>query len=130
MIATEADLPRIVEMGRAFHSYSPWSDYAFDEAGCADYARGIMQAGVIILSDTGMIGGLVHKVPFVGLTVAAELFWWGDGSLKIRFEDWARVQGAQAIQFSALVDDKSQAMARVFRRGGYRPVETGYLKDL
>ncbi len=131
MIATEADIPRILEYAKAFHDYSPWSVYPMDGAATEAYARGIMAAGVILLSDTGMIGGLLSPVPFApSLVVAVELFWWGDGHLKKEFEAWARERGATAVQFSALADDRSDMMARLFRRDGYRPVETGYLKDL
>lgn len=131
MIATEADLPRILEFAKAFHGYSPWSRYPMDEEATANYARNIMASGVILISDKGMIGGLLHAVPFAPSVVAAvELFWWGDGQLKKDFEAWARERGATAIQFSALADDRSDLMARLFRRDGYRPVETGYLKDL
>lgn len=131
MIATEADLPRILEYAKAFHGYSPWSRYPMDEAATEIYARNVMAGGVIILSDTGMIGGLLSPVPFApDLVVAVELFWWGDGQLKKAFESWARESGAKAVQFSALADDRSDIMARLFRRDGYRPVETGYLKDL
>lgn len=131
MIATEADLPRILEFAKAFHGYSPWSRYPMDEAATETYARNIMASGVILISDKGMIGGLLHAVPFAPSVVAGvELFWWGDGQLKKDFEVWARERGANAIQFSALADDRSDIMARLFRRDGYRPVETGYLKDL
>lgn len=131
MIATEADLPRLLEYAKAFHNYSPWARYPMDEEAAVNYARNIMVSGVILISDTGMIGGLLHAVPFAPSVVAAvELFWWGDGKLKKDFEAWARERGATAIQFSALADDRSDLMARLFRRDGYRPVETGYLKDL
>ena len=131
MIATEADLPRILEYAKAFHGYSPWSRYPMDEAATETYARNVMSGGVILLSETGMIGGLLSPVPFApGLVVGVELFWWGDGHLKRDFEVWCRERGAKAVQFSALADDRSDIMARLFRRDGYRPVETGYLKDL
>lgn len=131
MIATEADLPQIVEYAKAFHGYSPWSVYPMDEHATETYARGVMAAGVILISDKGMIGGLLSPVPFAPqLVVAVELFWWGDGKLKKDFEAWAKERGAKAVQFSALADDRSDIMARLFRRDGFRPVETGYLKDL
>lgn len=130
-VAAEADVPRIVEMGRSFHAMSPWSKYPFDPAACAEYARGIMRAGVILVSPKGMIGGLIHAVPFSpSCRPGVELFWWGDADLKAAFEGWCRENGATAVQFSALADDRSEIMARLFRRSGFRPVETGYLKDL
>lgn len=130
-VADTADLPAILEMAEAFHGYSPWRVYPFDREATEQYAIGIMTAGVILISDTGMIGGLVNPVPFApSCQVAVELFWWGDGALREAFEVWAKAQGATAVQFSALADDRSPIMARLFGRAGYRPIETGYLKDL
>ena len=131
VIATEADLPRILEYAKAFHEYSPWSRYPMDEAATEIYARNVMAGGVILLSETGMIGGLLSPVPFApDLVVGVELFWWGDGHLKRDFEAWCRERGAKAVQFSALADDRSAAMDRLFLKDGFRRVETGYLKDL
>ena len=131
MIATEADLPGILEFAKAFHAYSPWSRYPFDAAATEAALRNLMGAGVVMVSDTGMVGGLINPVPFApSCVVGVELFWWGDGKLKADFEAWCRDQGATAVQFSALADDRSDIMARLFRRSGYRPIETGYLKDL
>lgn len=131
MIATEADLPRILEFAKAFHAYSPWSVYPMDPEATETYARNVMTSGVILISDKGMLGGLVHQVPFApSVKAGVELFWWGDGHLKKEFEAWCREQGCNAVQFSALADDRSGVMERLFRRDGYRPVETGYLKDL
>lgn len=130
MIATEADLPRILEFARAFHGYSPWSRFPLDESATETYARNIMADGVIFISETGFIGGVLMPIPFAPQVVlAVELFWWGDGALKAEFEEWAKAQGATAVQFSALADDRSEAMARLFARNGYRPAETGYLKE-
>lgn len=130
MVATEADLPRILEFARAFHGYSPWSRFPMDDAATEAYARNVMASGVIFVTDRGMIGGVLMPIPFAPQVVlAVELFWWGDGALKADFEAWAKERGATAVQFSALADDRSEAMARLFARNGYRPAETGYLKE-
>lgn len=131
MIATEADLPRILDFAKAFHGYSPWSRYPMDEEATANYARSFLANGVIFISEAGMLGGLVHRVPFCpDVIVGCEMFWWGDGKLKRDFEAWCVEHGATAIQFSALADDRAETMGRLFRRDGYRATETGYLKDL
>ena len=128
------DIPAIVNMGRDFHAYSPWSAVPFDDEATEDFAAKMIDGGVILMSDTGMIGGVLSPLYFnPAHVVAVELFWWataGGGALREAFEEWAKDGGAHAVQFSALGNTHSEAMGRMFARHGYRPVETGYLKDL
>lgn len=129
-----ADVPLIVEMGAAFHAYSPWRDVSFDPNATAAFVAGLVERGVVFLSEAGMIGGILSPSFFnPAHLVAVELFWWasgGGGALREAFEAWAREQGAHGVQFSALGDQNSERMAGMFARAGYRPVETGYFKGL
>lgn len=132
--ATKSDIHEIVSMGREFHAYSPWCDIHFDEQALSDFIGKMIDGGVIFLSDEGMIGGVMNPLYFnPNHHVAAELFWWaksGGRKLMARFEEWAIENGASGIQFSALGDNRSERMDRLFIRAGYSKVETGYYRGV
>lgn len=132
--ATHDDLDTVVSMGADFHAYSPWSAIPFDRDSTKDFCGRLVDGGVILISDHGMIGGLVNPLYFnPAYLIGCELFWWaksGGKDLMTAFEDWGMEQGVSAFQFSALGDDKSERMALLFDRAGYRKVETGYFKEV
>lgn len=132
--ATHDDVGRIVAMGREFHAYSPWRDIEFDEEALSQFIAKMIDVGVVFLSDDGMIGGVMNPLYFNPKHhVAAELFWWaksGGRKLMARFEEWAVENGASGIQFSALGDNRSERMHRLFIRAGYSKVETGYYRGV
>lgn len=132
--ATYDDLPMVVDFGREFHSISPWREIPFDGDSTSAFATKLIDGGVILISETGMIGGLLNPLYFnPSYVVACELFWWakaGGRQLMAAFEEWAEEEGAMGLQFSALGDDNADRMARLFNRSGYRKVETGYFKEI
>lgn len=132
--ATLDDIDVIADMGRDFHSYSPWSHVPFDREATKDFIGRVIDGGVVFVSDVGMIGGVLNPLYFnPSHVVAVELFWWASsGGVKLMkaFEDWAEEGGAKGLQFSALGDAKSDRMDVLFTRAGYRKVETGYFKDV
>lgn len=133
-VATSEDVSAIVDMGREFHAYSPWRDVEFDADAVSVFVERLIDGGVIFISETGMIGGVINPLYFnPAHSVAAELFWWaksGGRELMARFEEWAVEQGASGIQFSALGDSQSDRMDRLFIRAGYSKVETGYYRGV
>lgn len=132
--ATADDLDAVVSFGSDFHSYSPWRNIAFDRDATKEFCGKLIDGGVILISETGIIGGLMNPLYFnPSYNVACELFWWatsGGRELMKAFEDWGQENNASAFQFSALGDDKSERMAQLFDRAGYRRVETGYFKEV
>lgn len=82
----------------------------------------------------GMIGMMVYPHPLSGDVTATEVFWWVDpnrrGRLGVRLwneaEIWAKQQGATRIQMIAPDDD----VAKLYRRRGYRRLETIYQRSL
>jgi hypothetical protein len=132
--ATADDLDRVVELGAAFHAYSPHRVFPFDAEAFADFAAKLIAAGGVFLSEDGFCGGLLTPLYFSPETlVAAELFWFAPSegqALREAFEAWGVANGASAIQFTALVDDHERAIERIYRRAGYARVETGYLKRI
>ncbi len=130
--ATVEDIPAIVEMGRAFHSYSPWNHVPYDDDATGLFAANVIQNGVIFLTDEGMCGGVITPFYFApSFKLAVEMFWWapkhGRG-LRKAFEAWAQENGATAVQFSALSDKRSEAVNAVYTRAGFERAETAYIK--
>lgn len=106
MIATHEDLPRIVEMMRAFQRAENLP-YAFDQQSAEATISGLIDAdhGAVFATDKGFICGLIFPAPTNGeWLIAAELFWWaGDGkgaALAKAFRNWAIQTGANEVRFS------------------------------
>lgn len=129
-----ADLREVVDLCNRFHSYSPWQTIPFDEVAMGRFIIGLIQNGVVFLSEEGLCAGLLNPLYFnPAFVVAVEMLWFapkGGRELRKAFEEWAAEQGAQAVQFSALGDDRAATVARLFARAGYAPVETGFLKRI
>jgi hypothetical protein len=87
----------------------------------ADVARGVLMAKVITFGD---------------LKVAKESAWWIDRAQRGRafaamldaYEAWAAAAGARFAGMAGLGD--APRVAALYRRRGYRPAETYYLKAL
>ncbi len=130
--ATVEDIPRIVDMGRAFHSYSPWRHVPFDPHATGDFAASIIRNGVIFLTEDGMCGGCITPFYFSpDYKLGVEMFWWAPKhgrELRKAFEAWAQENGATAVQFSALSDNRSEAVNAVYTRAGFERAETAYIK--
>jgi GNAT superfamily N-acetyltransferase len=135
--ATRADVPFILERGRAFFEYSPWATRTeYDEASTRATIEHLIAApdGVIFISEGGVIGGLIFPLYFnADYRIAQELFWFAPGrgvELRKAFEAWAKERGASAIQMSCLADEREPAMRRLYRIKGYEPIETGLIKEI
>lgn len=130
--ATPDDMEHVVELGRAFHAYSPWRGVSYDHDAIRAFVAGCIETGAIFLSETGMCGGLVSPLYFnPAFRIGVEFFWWapdGGSALRQAFEDWAREEGAQGVQFSALSDEHLPAVTRIYRRSGFAPAETAFVK--
>lgn len=81
--------------------------------------------GILIVSQTGIIGGMVIPCWVTGKMTAQEILWWGDASLLGKFEDRARRLGASAIHMMAL-DDR---VAGHYAKRGYEKLETVFVKE-
>lgn len=132
--ATHDDVSMVVDMGGAFHDYSPWRSVPFDRDATSAFVSNLIDHGVVFVSETGMIGGLMNPLYFnPSFSVACELFWWaksGGRELMKEFEQWAEENDARGIQFSSLGDEQSERMAVLFDRAGYSKVETGWFKEI
>lgn len=132
--ATEADIPRIVEMGGRFVAQA-W-EMAYDADDTAEYVRMILENGEVFLNEHGMLGAIAAPLPFnKAHIVATELFWWcekkGAGlALFAAFEDWAESEiGAHQISVST-VHEVNPGIARLYARRGYRLREQNYVRSI
>lgn len=132
--ATEADIPAIVEMGRAFNAASR-SPVEYDEEQAAEAARGLIALpdGVVLVSEKGMIGGAIAPAYFnAAWRMAVELFWWSEDRQGIRllraFEDWAREHGANEVRMTTLASIAGPE--RILKRRGYSPAEISYTRAI
>lgn len=80
---------------------------------------------ILIVTDKGMIGGMVFPLWVTGEIVAQEMFWWGDASLLSQFETRARQMGATAIHMMSL----TQRVADHYLARGYDKLETIFVKE-
>lgn len=139
--ATAEDIPRILPCARKFCSQLGWP---LDETGFIASVQDMLahNAGVVFLLEAGGeivggIGGGMQIEPIGGQRIAVETFWFVDeayrgtiGSLKLLslFEQWARQSGAFRICMIAMENSDPAGMDRLYRRLGYRKLETTYVK--
>lgn len=129
--ATGADIPRIVEMGARFHA-AGGIKAGYDQDAVSRLLAELIEAdaGCLLVSDSGMIGGaLVPAYCDPSWMMAVEMFWWADRDglqLLHRFEEWAAENGAQEVRMTSLASlPRADA---ILRRKGYAPTEISYQK--
>ena len=138
-----ADVPDVLRMIRHFYaevSSAAWLTY--DAEVLKELIRRVMGMGVVFLVDDaadqpcGVLAAVIVTIPFSGQQVAEELVWWVDPDarktsaaerLRRAFETWAGHQHLRWVKVTAPVDAN---LDRYYRRCGYRPIETAYLKEL
>lgn len=139
--ATIADVPQLVEMGRAFRMSSIYASTVEEniEQMTATATALIDHLGVVFVAEDrggelrGMIG-LVKAVHFIsGVLTVSEAFWWSDVPvtglhLFYRALAWARQQGAQKMAMIQPID--KPRVGEICERMGFTCVETCWELDL
>lgn len=137
-----ADIASMVELGRRFHAYAGVVEIPFDpESFRLTLERGIQDADqCYLVADVdgtllAMAGAIAYPPYFNhAARTGQELFWWsecGEGMrLHAALADWARTRGCQSFAMIALADGRSERMARLYKRMGYRPSEQTFIKGL
>ena len=130
--ATEADIPRILAMGRKFHT-AAGVKAPYCENTTANTVRSLIQSpdGVVFVSDAGMIGGaLTSAYCASNWKIAIEMFWWSEDRRGLRmlqaFEDWAKRMGADEVRMSTV--QGLDVAERILSRRGYTPSEISHGK--
>ena len=131
-LAGPDDLPRLIELGKAFHQKSPLSSLDFNEYKMKKVFLEMMadSDAVVIMHDDGLIGGTIASPFFSSSTIAQELFWYAekDGMELLKaFEAWAYVTGADYVSVAS-TGLRTKALARVYGRMGYEPREATFVK--
>jgi GNAT superfamily N-acetyltransferase len=138
-LASEADIPRLVEMGVRFRRETEYAQH-FDE-NPEQMARLLQQLiagdGVLVSEREGRLVGMIGYVLFPHFLsaemTAGEVFWWtepehrGIGIRLLReAERRAKQAGAQRFQMIA----PNEQVASMYRRLGYGFVEATYQRYL
>jgi GNAT superfamily N-acetyltransferase len=84
----------------------------------------------------GVLMARAAEHPFGPVRVATETLWWIDPAFRGRsalamlaaYEDWARAQGCAFAGMAGMGPDPQ--VGALYRRRGYRPAETHFLKPL
>ncbi len=139
--ATEADLPRIVELGSASLVDGPYAGIIKDvPVQALKFAKQVLEKGQILLGEhggavVGLIGFIFARHHFSDQPYAAELMWYvepehraGGMGLQLLWaaEKAAKRMGAEDMLFTAPNDD----VAAIYKRFGYSRLEVTYRKDL
>jgi hypothetical protein len=131
-LATEEDIPAIVEMGRAFHEMAA-VPMGYSQDAISRLVQSMIDHpdAVVIMSDTGVIGGqILPAYCDPEWKIAVELFWWANGGgmkLLRAFEGWAKDIGAHEIRMSSMA--ALPRAERILTLAGYRPAELSFSKE-
>jgi len=134
-VATESDIPKLVEMGRAFHAYSADVEAGFDAEGAASFLTVLIASpdAYVAVDGSRAFVGMMVSYPHLDKAwrTANEIYWWAEtpgGDLLSAFEEWGRAKGARKFIMSHRHDNRHAALARLMKMSGYIPHEYYYIK--
>jgi GNAT superfamily N-acetyltransferase len=121
------------DVARRFWEITPYRVGDVDPQAVDDMVGGLIDgSGVVFRHEWGAIGGFVSPMWMSpSVLVASELFWWSEreGLALLRaFEDWAKDQGAVAVNMIGLATN--ERAGRIYERRGYAPVEQVYRRAI
>ena len=142
-LAGEADVARVIEMGRRFLNEGPYKDQIGDVPEVPTRLLAFLvttdKCKVLVSEENGELTGVVAFIIsphyFSGETIACEMIWYVEpehrkGGVAMRLfweaEKLAKSMGAKRMQFTAPTD----AVARVYARFGYKQIEVTFQKEL
>jgi GNAT superfamily N-acetyltransferase len=142
--AIPADAARICELGERFFNEAGWPEVnlTWDESSVRDTLAILAAHGVLLVAEVdgvvvGMAGAGICPAYFNrNQTVAQELFWYveeehrnGVGAALLRaLEAGVKTRGAHTFTMITVAGMRSDALARLYRRDGYRPAELSFIK--
>ena len=147
-IATEEDLPVLLEMCKKFVDESPYRDYPIEYpkveslvlSFLSNQKEKICVLAVSKETPIGMIAGYLSPALFSSQQVASEIVWWVDPQYRGKsraaiellgaFETWARIVGASYIQMQSLTNEYEMPLEKLFSTKGYRAKEIAYVKRI
>lgn len=130
--ATPDDMPAILAFGAEFLKIGPYAWVPLDIEAFEVFAGGLIESGVILLADDGMIGGCLYPFYFnPSVVMAAELFWYSPKNgraLREGLEAWAQEKGCVAITCSGLANEREATIRKLYGRAGYDVTEVAFVK--
>lgn len=140
--ATEADIPRIVELGSQSLADGPYAGIIRDvPEQTRKLAAQIIDSGSILLyqddsgKTVGLFGYIVYPQVFTGESTANEIMWYvepearkGGAGLKLLWEaeKEAKAKGAVYMGVTSPTDDVSA----LYSRFGYKQLEVSFMRKL
>lgn len=147
--ATEADIPRLIEMAVRFLLESRYGE-TFDNAATPDaigrLVRQVLTFGTIFVAENdigpgaqavvGMLAIVIVPHPLTGKNYADEIAWWVEpnarggtiGPKMLRAaEQWATTNGANMVK---MVAPSGTSVGEFYEKLGYEVVETAYIKTI
>ena len=146
--ATEADIPRILEMGRRFLAEGPYHGEIEDNPEVSERLVQILvqnpNAKILVSDEDGALTGLVvflfYAHYFSGKPTAGELIWFVEPEHRRGFtgiallraaQRIAKEMGATSMQFTAPATNTADPkVGKMYEILGYHPVEVSYQKRL
>ena len=130
------DIPGLLEMGKAFADEAGvTARVGWDDESVADMLAVLIEEedGILLVSERGMIGGVVSPHPFNrAVKVFTELFWRaedGNGlALLAAAEKLAAERGA--VRSFMVAMDHMDRTRKLYSRIGYAPVEAHFMKEI
>lgn len=130
--ATLEDMPRVVELGAEFLAVGPYAWVPLDRDAFAAAAAKMIEVGIILLADDGLLGAVLYPFYFnPAVKLAAELFWYSPKNgraLREAFEAWAIAQGCAGVTCSGLANAREATVRKLFGRAGYQATEVAFVK--
>lgn len=138
-MAQVEDIKNLVSTAKSFALESQYID--FDENYWMQSWETLVLSShaVIFMTDDGhgMLGGLVYPDISSGKLCAVEAFWYvmpharGNGVLLMEaFESWALNLGCKRVIMVHLSDVMPDKVKSIYKRKGYKEMETHYVKEL
>lgn len=144
--AAAADIPALVEMGRAMHAESPrFARFGFNPDKVAALAAGVIPGGGALVAErdgiiVGMMAGFVVAQWFSDDLIASDfvLYLQPDERRKGRaafmlvraFEEWAKSQGAIDIAPGTTTGIDPEGTARFYEKMGYGRTGFAFHKEV
>lgn len=146
--ATEADVPRLVEMATNFLVDTPYGQlFPSNPTQIEQLVRLVLNLGVGLVADAntcdaclpdlvGMLGVVLLPHPLTGHTYAEEVVWWVQPERRNGIvgpqllgaaEEWATRNGANMLKLAAPADSP---VGKYLAKLGYIAVETAFIKPI
>jgi hypothetical protein len=125
------DLPFALKIGRKFCELAGVS---YNKDALTGSLLKLIDDGIVLRSDQGIIGGIVYPMYMSGELVAQEFFWYSEGGdgqdLLKAFESEAKKLGATKVIMMSLANEYQSKINEIYESNGYKHLESHFMKDM